>query len=181
MKKCLCLSILLIAIFCKANDFYVNKLIDGDTFELLNGERVRMIGINAPEKCNPFYSEAKTTLAILIKGKNVDLLKCTFTSDKDRYGRLLRYVNLDSIDANKIMLEKGLVQCYVKYKFDRIVEYEKAEKLAQYNAVGIWSDSSKTLNESTISHLEGNDNKKKSVLCILLITLLSILIYYGVK
>ena len=44
----------------------VSRIIDGDTIELQNGERVRLLGINTPEKGQPYYEEATNRLKELI-------------------------------------------------------------------------------------------------------------------
>ena len=69
---------------------------DGDTIELSNGEKVRYIGINTPETKDPrkivecFGKESYEYNKKLVEGKEVALEKDV--SDKDKYGRLLRYV-----------------------------------------------------------------------------------------
>ena len=76
----------------------VVRVIDGDTFVIEGGERVRMIGINAPELKDPFGVESKTHLKKLIENKYVNLIKGDDTADKDYFKRLLRYVYLDGSD-----------------------------------------------------------------------------------
>jgi len=72
------------------NIFYVDEVIDGDTFSITNGEIIRMLGINTPEIDRYYYHEAKDILDIMIGGKQV-ILKKDIT-DRDSYKRLLRYV-----------------------------------------------------------------------------------------
>jgi len=71
----------------------VSEVIDGDTFKLSSGETVRLICVDAPEKNTKGYEEAKKFLSDLILNKEVRLEKDV--SEKDSYGRLLRYVYLD--------------------------------------------------------------------------------------
>ncbi|MGD2027824.1 MAG: lamin tail domain-containing protein [Anaerolineales bacterium] len=69
------------------------EVIDGDTIEIRIGgqvERVRYIGIDTPERDDPYYQEARTANQILL-GEG-ELLLAKDVSDRDRYGRLLRYV-----------------------------------------------------------------------------------------
>src|SRR3989338_7374568 len=74
----------------------VKFVVDGDTIELENGQRVRYIGIDTPELHHPlkpvqcFGKEAKDENEKLVLGKEIILKKDV--SETDRYGRLLRYI-----------------------------------------------------------------------------------------
>lgn len=72
----------------------VTKIIDGDTFELNNGDIIRLICIDAPELGKPGYNEAKDYLSKLILNKEVRLV--SDIDDKDNYKRLLRYVYVNT-------------------------------------------------------------------------------------
>ena len=98
MKKLL-LLLLLIPKVSFGQEFKVIRVIDGDTFVIEGGERVRMIGINAPELKDPFGVESKTHLKKLIENKYVNLIKGDETSDKDYFKRLLRCVYIDGNDV----------------------------------------------------------------------------------
>ncbi len=69
------------------------QVIDGDTIVIEGGHHVRYIGIDASERDEPLYREAKEANGALVKGKTVRLERDV--SDRDRYGRLLRYVYED--------------------------------------------------------------------------------------
>ena len=84
----------------------VRRIIDGDTIELLNGDRVRLIGIDAPERDECGAREATEFLVALIGNAPVALIPGA-RSDTDRYGRLLRYVEVDGIDTNYEMIANG--------------------------------------------------------------------------
>ena len=79
-----------------AEYYKVARVIDGDTIELENGERVRYIGMDTPETVHPskpvqcFGKAASAENSKLVSGKTVRLEKDV--SDTDKYGRLLRYV-----------------------------------------------------------------------------------------
>ena len=84
---------------------YVTQIIDGDTFVLNNGEYVRLIGINAPEKGELYYTESKDFLSSLLINKQL-----IFESDidkRDKYGRLLYYVYSNGIFVNELMVKQG--------------------------------------------------------------------------
>src|SRR5665647_507895 len=64
--------------------FTVSEVIDGDTIYLKNNMRLRLIGINTPEKEMYFFEEAKVFMEILVLGKQVKLEKDV--TNKDMYG-----------------------------------------------------------------------------------------------
>ena len=70
----------------------VTRIIDGDTIEINRNESVRLLGINSPERGEPYYNEAKEFLENRTLNKSV---KLEYGKDKtDRYGRTLAYVFL---------------------------------------------------------------------------------------
>jgi endonuclease YncB( thermonuclease family) len=86
--------------------FLVTRVVDGDTIELGNGETVRVVGIDTPERGECGYDEAGSTLAALVLGKRVRLT--VSDEDTDHYGRLLRYVNVAGVDAGLSQISAGL-------------------------------------------------------------------------
>tara|TARA_B110000285_G_C14693830_1_gene410285 strand:- start:41 stop:403 length:363 start_codon:yes stop_codon:yes gene_type:complete len=102
----------------------VVRVIDGDTFVIEGGERVRMIGINAPELKDIYGVESKNHLKTLIESKYVNLIKGDVTANKDYFKRLLRYVYLDSTDMNLKMIEDGFASAYFKYPFSKSKQYK---------------------------------------------------------
>ena len=86
---------------------YVSKVIDGDTFEMSDDTIIRLLCVDAPERGENGYSKAKDFLSNMILDKEVRLEKDI--SDKDEYGRLLRYVyvNLSNIE---IFVNQQVVQ-----------------------------------------------------------------------
>lgn len=118
----------------------VKRVVDGDTFVLDSGERVRMIGINTPEEGFYFYTEATDKLKELIDGKTVTLIADPLSSNKDRFGRLLRYVFVNGEDINLKMIESGLAEYYDKFRFSKEKEYAKAELEAVKAKIGLWGE-----------------------------------------
>ncbi|MBI5391951.1 thermonuclease family protein [Candidatus Woesearchaeota archaeon] len=98
----------------------VFRIVDGDTVQLKNGDKVRLLGINTPEHDQLYYQEAKDYLKELIEGKEVVLQEDKDT--KDKYGRLLRYILLDGKNINVEMVEQGYATEYV---VQPNVHYEK--------------------------------------------------------
>lgn len=124
------------------NTALVVEVIDGDTIrvQFADGrvEKVRYIGINAPELNRPGGKEAKLVNERLVGGKTVTLVKDV--SDRDRYGRLLRYVYVDSVFVNAELVRLGYAQAAtyppdVKYS-DYFVQLERE---AREKGAGLWS------------------------------------------
>jgi micrococcal nuclease len=81
-------------------------IVDGDTIHISDGSTVRLIGIDTPERGQCGYHEASAALAELIGARNVTLVPGA-RDDTDRYGRLLRYVEVDGVDVDLKMIESG--------------------------------------------------------------------------
>ncbi|MBS3151757.1 thermonuclease family protein [Candidatus Woesearchaeota archaeon] len=122
--------------------FLAVKVVDGDTLDLNDGSRIRMSGINTPETGECYYKEAKEKLAGLVLNKEVHLERDR--SDKDKYGRLLRYIYLNEsgneILVNAVLVKGGYARVYDKYKSDtkRYGELKKVEEKAVENRLGVW-------------------------------------------
>lgn len=92
-------------------DNYVTQVIDGDTFKINTGEVIRLLCVDAPEKTEQYYEEAKEFLEDLILNKEV-ILNSSET-DKDIYGRLLRFVYINDTLVNKEILNQEFGSLYV--------------------------------------------------------------------
>ncbi len=90
----------------KPRTYLVAAVTDGDTLRLANGESVRLVGIDAPEQGRCGSVRATDLLTRLVEGQRVAL--AAPVDDRDRYGRLLRYVNLGTMDAGLRMIKNGL-------------------------------------------------------------------------
>ncbi len=84
----------------------VVRVIDGDTVELGNGREVRLVGIDSPERGECGYQAAADNLVRLVQGKSVRLT--ISDEDTDRYGRLLRYIDVGGVDAGLAQIKAGL-------------------------------------------------------------------------
>jgi len=112
---------------------------DGDTFTALLDNKtqikVRMHGIDAPEKKQAFGQVAKIKLSDCIYGKTVSL-----SYDKlDRNNRYICWVNADQMQVNEVMLMTGLAWHYTKY--DQNSKWAKLESEARKSKFGLWKDS----------------------------------------
>jgi len=143
MRKIITFILLLTTFVCFGTPTIVIRVIDGDTFETETGEKVRLIGINAPEISDIFGQEAKQYLSFLIENKTVDLQADNISQGRDRYQRLLSYVIIDGVDINKKMVSDGFAFAYLKYKFSKSKAYKQAQLDARETNKGIWGDSKK--------------------------------------
>lgn len=84
----------------------VVHVVDGDTISLDSGEKVRLVGIDTPEKGQCNYEAATRKMETLVLGKRVTLGDSD--EDRDKLGRLLRYVDVGTLDAGLEMLKSGL-------------------------------------------------------------------------
>ena len=116
----------------------VSFVIDGDTVELSNGERVRLIGIDTPEVDEYYYEEATIQLRNLVEGKEVRMEMDT--NNRDAYDRLLRYIYLGDTFVNYEMVYGGHAESYC---FDPDTKYcdefNEAEEDAKENKRGMWA------------------------------------------
>jgi endonuclease YncB( thermonuclease family) len=88
----------------------VERVIDGDTL-VVNKSSVRLLGINTPEKGEPYFDEAKSFLEIVALNKTIELEKTE--EDKDKYNRLLRYIFLDNKNINAELVRNGFANLYI--------------------------------------------------------------------
>jgi hypothetical protein len=131
-------------------------VIDGDTLELSNGEKVRLIGINAPEIGDFLGEEAKNFLASLVEGKMVDL-EADYI-ERDEYGRRLVFLFLDGRNINVEMVRNGLAHTFVLGKVSKYVnELKEAESYARTNQIGIWKKSNITCIKLIDLKIVGNE------------------------
>ena len=112
---------------------------DGDTLVVLAGTaqvRVRLHGIDCPERGQAFGAAAKRLASSLAFGKTVTVKG----RGKDRYGRLLAEVVLpDGRVLNRELVAAGMAWHYARYSDDEVLA--KAERQARKARLGIWSES----------------------------------------
>lgn len=115
----------------------VERVVDGDTFDTSDGERVRLEGADAPEYAKECLSEeAKERLEELILGKEVVLKKVT----KDHFGRLVSLVFMGDLFIDKAMVEEGLARASSGNDPEYGVELLSVEETAKEAERGIWSE-----------------------------------------
>jgi micrococcal nuclease len=113
-------------------------IIDGDTFRLVTGDTVRLIGIDAPELSQPGGVLSREYLAHLICGKRVTLEKGY--EDRDKYNRLLRFVYINDLCINEEMIRQGYAEA--RYLPENPIReyYVQLEIQAEVTRAGLWSD-----------------------------------------
>jgi micrococcal nuclease len=119
----------------------VSRVVDGDTFYCTDGVRVRLIGIDAPERAQGGAArEAASALRRrLPAGARVRLEQDV--TPRDRYGRLLAYVWAGDSLVNEALLREGwafllTVPPNVKY----VQRFEQAQQAARANRAGLWRE-----------------------------------------
>jgi micrococcal nuclease len=125
----------------------VLKIIDGDTVEVFidnKTERVRLIGIDAPEMSSAnkecFAKEAHLGLKKLLDGKQIILESDPTQENRDEYGRLLRYVFLDKENINKMMIERGFAYelTFMGKAYNYQSKFVESEEKAKEGRKGLW-------------------------------------------
>lgn len=128
---------------------------DGDTVTVLDSQhqqhKIRLAGIDAPEKLQPFGQKSKTSLSALAFNREVEVIG----DKRDRYGRTVAKImvadpNCNSPgcpkihDAGHMQLMRGLAWWYRKYAKEQTPkdreDYEVAEFQAKSQRLGLWSD-----------------------------------------
>jgi len=117
----------------------VLRVIDGDTIVIEGGHHIRYIGIDTPEKGQSYYEEATEYNKALVAGKTVRLE--TDVTNKDKFGRLLRYVYVGDVLVNLKLVKQGYAEVYPKDIFPDNKHYDllkEAEVAARQEGKGIW-------------------------------------------
>lgn len=144
----LCLATLLL---CLSGLVHANEVVglvvgvsDGDTITLLDSNKtqhkIRLAGIDAPEKNQPFGQASKKSLSDLIFDKRVTV----FWEKTDRYQRIIGKIILEDQDICFEQVKRGMAWHYKQYQREQTNEdrskYSLAEKEARENKIGLWLD-----------------------------------------
>jgi len=122
----------------------VIKVIVGETNTILDANKeqfkIRLSGIDAPEKNQAFGNVSKQSLSEMITGKEV---KVNYNR-RGRYGRIIGKVLLNNEGVNLMQVKRGLAWHYKQYEREQEVEdralYVQGEYLAQKDRLGLWKD-----------------------------------------
>ena len=147
MKYSATILALLLALTCHAGtiDGRVVSVADGDTITVLDAgkvqHKIRLAGIDAPEKKQPFGQRSKQSLSDLVFDKAV----IVETNKVDKYRRNVGKVLVDGVDANLAQVQRGFAWHYKAYEREQsTIErkvYADAENEAKAARLGLWADS----------------------------------------
>lgn len=123
---------------------HVVGVTDGDTITVLDATKtqykIRLAGIDAPEKKQPFGSVSKKSLSDLVFDKVASIQY----DKEDRYGRIVGKVLVNGKDVNLEQVKRGLAWWYKKYQKEQSqqdrLDYLHAQETAEASRVGLWTD-----------------------------------------
>jgi len=137
--------------------YSVDHFIDGDTVAVnMNGyvETVRMIGVDTPETHKPntpvqcYGPEAASYTKSLIGASRLRLQADNLDTNRDRYGRLLRYVYLpDGTLVESKLLDGGYAFAYLQFPFEKKQQFAAEEAAAKGSKVGLWASCNVTVED----------------------------------
>lgn len=118
---------------------------DGDTITILeagnNQIKIRLMGIDAPEKAQTFGARSKQSLSDLVFNKQVTVE----FSKQDKYGRTIGKIYVNGRDINLEQIKVGMAWHYKQYQNEQSVDdrsfYAEAEESARTKKFGLWLDS----------------------------------------
>ena len=122
----------------------VVHIADGDTITVLDANntqhKIRLQGIDAPEKAQAFGQRSKQSLHQLVHSKQVSVE----FQKKDKYGRTVGKVVFNCLDVCLEQIKLGMAWHYKQYESEQTKEdreiYAQAEISARANAIGLWKD-----------------------------------------
>lgn len=119
----------------------VVKVADGDTITVLYDSeqiKIRLAGIDAPEKAQPFGNMARQSMSEMVFGKEVRVVE----QGRDRYGRTIGRVYQGDIDVSAEQIKQGMAWVYRKYTEEAAL-YQLEEEAKQQRH-GLWADAEPT-------------------------------------
>lgn len=144
--RCCCLLLILLTPLAQAETLLgrVIAIADGDTLTILDAanqsHKIRLAGIDSPEKKQAFGLRAKTNLSSLAFGKSASA-DCR---KRDRYQRQICVVRVAGQDVGLAQIRTGLAWWYRQYAREQTalerMAYEQAEMDARARRLGLWAD-----------------------------------------
>jgi len=120
----------------------VVQIHDGDTLKIATGEQVRFLQIDTPEISPPecYGAEARKALVRIIGKSSITLESDSVSSDKDQWGRLLRYVKVGNLNVNLKLVEIGAAtpRFFNGEKGKYSVVLFKSAQNAKLKKIGLW-------------------------------------------
>lgn len=132
---------------CAWSDTLTGRVVgvtDGDTLTVLDAanqqHKIRLAGIDCPEKAQPYGQAAKQSLSDQVFGRDV----AVEAGKTDKYGRAVGKVRVDGRDANLEQLRRGLAWHYKRFENEQSLDdrlaYRAAEEEARTSRRGLWVD-----------------------------------------
>ncbi len=128
---------------CGPRTGVVANIVDGDTIDLEDGTRLRLLLVDAPEitsgKDDCYGQEAAAYTRLKLLGQEVSLAYDE-AGCADRYGRTLAYVSVGELEVNRELVKRGLA-CDLHISpagDDRAEEFEGYESVARNERTGMW-------------------------------------------
>jgi len=147
MKRAISIILLLLLIPSTSLAFTgkVVSVADGDTVTLLTEGKsqikVRLYGIDCPEKAQAFGTKAKRFTANLVFGKQV----VVDPIDQDRYGRTVGVLSVQGVNLNEAILKTGYAWVYTRYCRKSFCSgWQEIQEAAQAGHLGLWSNPNPT-------------------------------------
>jgi micrococcal nuclease len=118
----------------------VESVIDGDTVIVEGNRAVRVLGVDTPERGEPFYGKARDFQKAACLNRNMRLLFCP-GERHDKYGRLLAFLDADGRDPGAELLSLGLARTLFvgSCALPRAPDYRRREREAFRDGRGLWS------------------------------------------
>lgn len=128
-----------LATAAQAFEARVSEILDGDTVVLSTGDKVRVIGINAPETHEPLGDETTRALTALVANRPLQV--AVGTDKRDRYGRTLAYLNVSGQDVGLVLVRQGLAAAVAfPPNTTRLDQYLAVEREARSARRGLWGN-----------------------------------------
>lgn len=139
----ICFSAIIILGFCGPSFPWTGTVVgvsDGDTITVLSDSKqevkIRLYGIDCPEKRQDFGTKAKQFTSDAAFGKRVDVDALTI----DKYGRTIGIVKVNGSNLSQMLIESGMAWVYDQYcKMEECATWRKAQERANSKRVGVWS------------------------------------------
>jgi endonuclease YncB( thermonuclease family) len=145
MRRILLFSLIILAVGVAPGSaalVQVVRIHDGDTLTLSSGEKVRFLQIDTPEisPAECYGAQAHKALVEIIGKSSITLESDSVSGDKDKFGRILRYVKVGKVNVNLKLVEIGAATPYF-YKGEKgkySAQLLKAAQNAKAKKIGLW-------------------------------------------
>ncbi|GAB4127330.1 thermonuclease family protein [Thermopirellula anaerolimosa] len=129
----------------QSGEYAVERVVDGDTLLLVGGQRVRLLGIDAPESVKPnspvepFGPESSEAVREYVRASG-SRIRLETENKRDKYGRLLGVAWAGDVCINEALVEAGLARVETQYSYPQDLKAKllAAERRARVARRGIW-------------------------------------------